>query len=108
LRSRSSRLARAREHHDDFAVPGDDANDTPASAEEFRATPLPLQARCKISAIDTSGSSPQEVRKSKSDQRLGVARPEGIEPPAYRFEACRSIQLSYGRPEQVVERVYLT
>ena len=27
-----------------------------------------------------------------------VVRPEGIEPPAYRFEACRSIQLSYGRP----------
>ena len=29
-------------------------------------------------------------------------RPEGIEPPAYRFEACRSIRLSYGR----VERFY--
>ena len=28
----------------------------------------------------------------------GVVRPEGLEPPAYRFEACRSIQLSYGRP----------
>ena len=28
-----------------------------------------------------------------------VARPEGLEPPAYRFEACRSIQLSYGRPD---------
>jgi hypothetical protein len=27
----------------------------------------------------------------------GVVRPEGLEPPAYRFEACRSIQLSYGR-----------
>jgi hypothetical protein len=26
-----------------------------------------------------------------------VVRPEGVEPPAYRFEACRSIQLSYGR-----------
>ena len=26
-----------------------------------------------------------------------VARPEGVEPPAYRFEACRSIHLSYGR-----------
>ena len=30
------------------------------------------------------------------EQRL--VRPEGVEPPAYRFEACRSIQLSYGRP----------
>ena len=26
-----------------------------------------------------------------------MVRPEGIEPPAYRFEACRSIHLSYGR-----------
>jgi hypothetical protein len=26
-----------------------------------------------------------------------VARPEGLEPPAYWFEANRSIQLSYGR-----------
>ncbi len=26
-----------------------------------------------------------------------LVRPEGVEPPAYRFEACRSIQLSYGR-----------
>jgi hypothetical protein len=30
-----------------------------------------------------------------------MARPEGIEPPAYRFEACRSIQLSYGRVGQL-------
>jgi hypothetical protein len=29
--------------------------------------------------------------------RRGLVRPEGLEPPAYRFEACRSIQLSYGR-----------
>ena len=33
-----------------------------------------------------------------------VARPEGLDPPAYRFEACRSIQLSYGR---VRVRLYL-
>jgi hypothetical protein len=31
-----------------------------------------------------------------SDAKV-VVRPEGIEPPAYRFEACRSIHLSYGR-----------
>ena len=31
--------------------------------------------------------------------RLGVARPEGLEPPAYWFEANRSIQLSYGRDD---------
>ena len=29
--------------------------------------------------------------------RVGLARPEGLEPPAYWFEANRSIQLSYGR-----------
>jgi hypothetical protein len=28
---------------------------------------------------------------------LWLARPEGLEPPAYWFEANRSIQLSYGR-----------
>src|ERR1700709_1438211 len=28
---------------------------------------------------------------------VGLARPEGLEPPAYRFEACCSIQLSYER-----------
>src|SRR3972149_1987120 len=30
-----------------------------------------------------------------------VVRPGGIEPPAYRFEACRSIQLSYGRVQSM-------
>jgi hypothetical protein len=34
-----------------------------------------------------------------------LARPEGIEPPAYRFEACRSIQLSYGRTEDLEKGV---
>ncbi len=33
--------------------------------------------------------------------QLVLVRPEGIEPPAYRFEACRSIQLSYGRDRRV-------
>jgi hypothetical protein len=28
---------------------------------------------------------------------IALARPEGLEPPAYRFEACCSIQLSYER-----------
>jgi hypothetical protein len=28
---------------------------------------------------------------------IRLARPEGLEPPAYWFEASRSIQLSYGR-----------
>ena len=29
-----------------------------------------------------------------------MVRPEGLEPPAFRFEACRSIQLSYGRLQE--------
>ncbi len=29
-----------------------------------------------------------------------MVRPEGLEPPAYWFEASRSIQLSYGRTPQ--------
>ncbi len=35
-------------------------------------------------------------------------RPEGIEPPAYRFEACRSIHLSYGRVHRSIGRERLT
>jgi hypothetical protein len=31
-----------------------------------------------------------------------LVRPEGLEPPAYWFEASRSIQLSYGRVEPIV------
>lgn len=29
--------------------------------------------------------------------RKSETRPEGVEPPTYRFEACHSVQLSYGR-----------
>lgn len=29
-----------------------------------------------------------------------MARPEGVEPPTYRSEVCRSIQLSYGRRQK--------
>ena len=35
-------------------------------------------------------------RDSDCRQRV-LVRPEGLEPPAYWFEASRSIQLSYGR-----------
>src|SRR6266852_3798822 len=38
-----------------------------------------------------------QERTGAASSRSEVARPEGLEPPAYRFEACRSIQLSYGR-----------
>jgi hypothetical protein len=31
-----------------------------------------------------------------------LARPEGLEPPAYWFEASRSIQLSYGRAQLIL------
>ena len=35
------------------------------------------------------------------NKRVKMARPEGLEPPAYWFEANRSIQLSYGRGDSV-------
>jgi adenylate cyclase, class 2 len=34
---------------------------------------------------------------------LWLARPEGLEPPAYWFEASRSIQLSYGRVDTIIQ-----
>ena len=37
------------------------------------------------------------MRLTATEIYASVVRPEGLEPPAYRFEACRSIQLSYGR-----------
>jgi hypothetical protein len=37
-----------------------------------------------------------------------VVRPEGLEPPAYWFEASRSIQLSYGRAPQQFYREQTT
>src|SRR6202035_2838476 len=33
---------------------------------------------------------------------VGMVRPEGLEPPAYWFEASRSIQLSYGRGPRAI------
>src|SRR4051794_4748579 len=35
--------------------------------------------------------------RSMRETKQRVVRPEGLEPPAYWFEASRSIQLSYGR-----------
>ena len=39
----------------------------------------------------------EEIRNLQAEICNVLVRPEGLEPPAYRFEACRSIQLSYGR-----------
>src|SRR5437899_6223809 len=49
-------------------------------------------------AID--GRRTAAVHRARRSVAVSMARPEGIEPPAYRFEACRSIQLSYGRARQ--------
>jgi hypothetical protein len=40
-----------------------------------------------------------DTAPSDSADSNDLVRPEGLEPPAFRFEACRSIQLSYGRTE---------
>ena len=39
---------------------------------------------------------------SLDSHRGNLARPEGLEPPAYWFEASRSIRLSYGRVALIV------
>ena len=52
------------------------------------------------SAIGIRNRNPQSesaIRNPQYEIRNELVRPEGLEPPAYRFEACRSIQLSYGR-----------
>ena len=54
-----------------------------------------------ISGVEVSDFAriPQEWSRIQIPQQhaRGLARPEGLEPPAYWFEANRSIQLSYGR-----------
>lgn len=44
-----------------------------------------------------STSSTANPEGGSIDFILALVRPEGFEPPAYRFVVCRSIQLSYGR-----------
>jgi hypothetical protein len=36
-------------------------------------------------------------KRDPSKSSVRMVRPEGLEPPAYWFEASRSIRLSYGR-----------
>jgi hypothetical protein len=43
--------------------------------------------------FESAEEKPEAIENSKGK----LARPEGLEPPAYWFEANRSIQLSYGR-----------
>jgi hypothetical protein len=58
--------------------------------------PLDIDQRMRFSRTDWQSPQREAIREGqKGGQRL--VRPEGLEPPAYRFEACRSIQLSYGR-----------
>jgi hypothetical protein len=51
-------------------------------------------------AVQTDQPASSEYASAQAnDLFIGIqlARPEGLEPPAYWFEASRSIQLSYGR-----------
>jgi hypothetical protein len=60
-----------------------------------RLTRCPPASRGKRRPVSTCGMT-VTGRTNAAACNLMV-RPEGLEPPAYRFEACRSIQLSYGR-----------
>ncbi len=53
----------------------------------------------------TSGEPVTETAAINCFNEREVARPEGLEPPAYWFEASRSIQLSYGRVKRRAEPV---
>src|SRR5215831_992032 len=59
----------------------------------------PSLARSLASFGATSSAWPAEPKLTPRIRRRErrMVRPEGVEPPAYRVEACRSIQLSYGR-----------
>ena len=63
--------------------------------------------RCCLGAASDDQASPvggaapvfqtQPLTRAGGLETAGMARPEGLEPPAYRFEACCSVQLSYER-----------
>ena len=56
----------------------------------MRDIPIVFGRRFTCQALNLSGA-------WKACVQEGLARPEGLEPPTYWFEASRSIQLSYGR-----------
>ena len=68
------------------------ASEWKAIAEEFGVTDVLTYPdwELRLPVVARSGSFTSRFRDE-------MVRPEGVEPPAYRFEACRSIQLSYGR-----------
>ncbi len=60
-----------------------------------------IEATVYLAIYSNAQLTPRSRRPAISiPRRIEVVRPEGLEPPAYRFEACRSIQLSYGRAIQ--------
>ncbi len=61
-----------------------------------------------VDGLDSAATSPRQPQTPRNRQVAAgnaskhkllkrMARLEGLEPPAYRFEVCRSIQLSYRR-----------
>ena len=71
----------------------------PAYLHELQATEEPADGPGPAARGSATWALPlrnrrDEVAIQPSDFSV---RPEGIEPPTYRFEVCRSIQLSYGR-----------
>jgi hypothetical protein len=78
------------------------------SADDGRSTQRPRSSRWQVSDVSTAVEARHRscgfgdvasVALSRAAGAIwrGLVRPEGLEPPAYWFEASRSIQLSYGR-----------
>ena len=60
--------------------------------------PHPRGGRGHESGPAANGQTGERAPKVTRTKAVGLlVRPEGLEPPAYWFEASRSIQLSYGR-----------
>ena len=59
-------------------------------------------ARRPCGKLHSTGAKRIRSPGSSGLRREMLARPEGLEPPAYWFEASRSIRLSYGRVRFIV------